>query len=271
MPGINYPQRPYQGQSYGQNFNTGMAQQQAYAQQREAWRRYYEQQRQMYGQIPAQAQMTPQQQMYGQQIQAAARTPEDYRQKINSRSRLAVIAIVTLFALIFLGALVYFMLPKQQQAIQEKPAVEEAPAAVTVGGQQLIKSDVQIDNIKLCSDIDYDFNCMEFEGNTLSAGDSIYLYTRITGFSQVKRDEGNLIGIRQDIETLDPEGIIVYQLTGTAANIADFISEGQSYLHLKNRIKIPADLRPGAYTLKISVIDKITGKEATFEKGFWIE
>jgi hypothetical protein len=271
MPDINYPQKPYQGQSYGQNFNTGMAQQQAYAQQQEAWRKYYQQQQQMYGQIPQQAQMTPQQQRYGQQIQTAAREPEDYRAKINSRSRLAIIAIVTLFVLIFLGVLVYFMLPKQQEAIQGKAAVEEAPAAVTVGGQELLKSDVVIDEIKLCSDIDYDFNCIELEGNTLSAGDSVYLYTRITGFSQIKRDEGNLIGIRQDIETLDPEGITVYQLSGTAANIADFISEGQTYLHLKNRIKIPAELTEGAYTLKINVVDKITGKEASLEKGFWIE
>jgi hypothetical protein len=272
MPDINYPQKPYQGQSYGQNFNTGMAQQQAQMtpQQQEAWRRYYEQQRQMYGQIPQQAQMNPQQQMYGQQIQTAAVTPENYRQKINSRSRLAIIAIVTLFVLIFLGALVYFMLPKQQDAMQETPPREEAASTVTATGQ-VIADDVMIDELTFCTDIDPDFVCTEAETNTFHAGDNVYLYVRIKGFSQVKREEGNLIGIREDIETLDPEGIIVYQLTGTAANIADFISEGQNYLHLRSKISLPLDLGPGAYSFKTIITDKITSKEATLEKGFWIE
>lgn len=265
-------QRPYQGQSYGQNFNTGMAQQQQqqYAQQQEAWRKYYEQQKRMYGQIPQQAQMTPQQQRYGQQIQTAAREPADYRKQINSRSRLAIIAIVTLFTLIFLGVFVYFMLPKQQEVIQEKAPRTEAATIVTATGQ-VITDNIKIDELKFCTDIDPSFVCTEAETNTFKAGDGVYLYVRIKGFSQVKREEGNLIGIKEDVETLDPEGILVYQLTGTAANIADFISEGQSYLHLRSRMNLPVNLKPGAYSFKATITDKITNREATLEKGFWVE
>jgi hypothetical protein len=274
MPDLQYPQKQYQGQSYGQSFNTGMSQQQQqqYAQQQEAWRRYYQQQQQRYGQIPQQAQMTQQQQRYRQQIQTPARQPENYRAQINTKSRLAIIAIATLFALIFLGTIVYFMLPNQQEAIQEKALREESPQQIAIApGQELIKSDVSIDEIKFCSDIDENFYCYETDDNTFGIGESIYVYVRVKEFSQVKREEGNLIGIREDVETLDPEGISVYQLTGTAANVADFISEGQNYLHLKNRLRIPADLSPGAYTLRINVLDKITGKEASLERGFWLE
>ena len=276
MPEQYYPQKPYQGQNTGQTFSTNMAQQQqqaqAYSQQQEAWRRYYQQQQQMYGQIPAQAQMTQRQQQYGQQIQTANAQPKNYNRQIKNKSRLAVIAIATLFGLMFIGALTYFMLPKQQEAIQEKPAREEAPAVIPLsGGQEMLKSDVAIDEIKFCSDIDENFYCYEDQDNTFNIGSSVYLYVRIRGFSQVKRDEGNLIGIKEDVETLDPEGISVYQLSGTAQNLADFITEGQNYLHLKNRLRIPADLTAGAYTLKISIVDKITGKEVRKEKGFWIE
>jgi hypothetical protein len=262
--------QPYKGQSYGQGFNTAMTQQQAqaYAQQQAAWQEYYRRQQQAYGQIP---QMTPQQQ-YNQQIQTAEREHVDYKTQINTKSRLALIAITTLFALILIGSVVYFMLPKQQAAISERQPKEEASQTIAIAPEQeLIKNDVVIDSIKFCSDIDADFNCIEKADNTLDIGGFIYLYTRIRGFSQVKREEGNLIGVKEDIETIDPDGISVYQLTGTAANIADFISEGQNYLHLKNRITIPAELKAGAYTLKISVVDKITGKEASLEKGFWLE
>ncbi|MBW2992653.1 hypothetical protein KY345_05545 [Candidatus Woesearchaeota archaeon] len=274
MPETQYPQRPYQGQNTGQNFNTGMAQQGQYQQAQQQYAQPYPQQQaqQQYNQIPTQAQMTQQQKQYGQQIQTAPREPENYKSQINSKSRLAIIAVATLFGLIFIGSIVYFMLPKQQEVIQEKVVREEAPKVIALAPEQeLIKKDIAIDEIKFCSDIDDNFYCYEEEDNTFDIGESVYVYVRIRGFSQVKREEGYLIGIREDVETLDPEGISVLQLSGTAANLADFISEGQNYLHLKNRLRIPADLVPGAYTLKINVMDKITGKEARLEKGFWLE
>lgn len=269
-----YPQKPYRGQNTGQNFNTDMAQQQQaqYAQRQEAWRRYYEQQRQKYGQIPSQAKLTPQQQQYGQEIETPTIEHENYKNKIENKSKLAIIAIVTLFGLIFIGSMVYFMMPKQQEAIQERPVrVEEPKSILLAGGQELIKSDVVIDEIKFCSDIDENFYCYEKEDNTFDIGGSVYVYIRLKGFSQVKREEGYLIGIKEDVETLDPEGISVYQLTGTAANLADFYSEGREYLHIKNRLSIPAELIPGAYTFKVNIMDKITNKEAKIEKGFWLE
>lgn len=264
MPDIQYPQRPYPGQNTGQNFNTGMAQQQTPQQQQ-----YYQQ---PYGQIPAQAQLTPEQQQQAQTIQTPEIQREDYRAKINLKSRTSVIALVILFGIVFIGAIVYFLLPKQQEVIQEKVVREEAPKTIIVSpGQELIKKDVVIDEIKFCSDIDENFYCYEEEDNTFNIGESVYVYIRVKGFSQVKREEGYLIGVREDVETLDPEGIAVYELSGTAANLADFYSEGKNYLHLKNRFRIPPELKPGVYTFKINIKDKITGKQASQEKGFWLE
>ena len=276
MPDTQYTQRPYPGQNTGQTFNTNMTQQQqqaqAYAQQQEAWRKYYQQQQQTYNQIPAQAQMTQRQQQYGQQIQTAQIQHADYKTQINSKSKLAIIAIATLFGLILIGSVIYFMMPKQQEVIQQKSVREEAPQTITLSeGQELIKSNVAIDEIKFCSDIDQNFYCYEKNDSTFNIGDDVYVYVRIKGFSQVKREEGYLIGIKEDVQTLDPDGISVYQLSGTAANMADFYSEGREYLHIKNKLRIPADLKPGAYTFKVDIKDKITGNDVTQEKGFWLE
>jgi|GEM_PF-2582306 len=264
-----YPQR-YPGQNYGQNFGTNVTQQQQYAQQQEAWRRYYQQQQQQYNQIPGQAQMTPQQQQYGQQIKVPEREHEDYRSKINFNSRTALIALIAIFGVIFIVSLVYFMMPKQQAVIQGAAAKERAPSVVAPT-KEMIQKDIEIDELKFCSDIDENFYCYEEDDNTFDIGGSVYVYVRIKGFSQVKREEGYLIGIRQDVETLDPEGISVYQLSGTAANIADFLSEGQNYLHLKTRLRIPAELKPGAYTFRVTLKDKITDKTVRMERGFWLE
>lgn len=270
MPDIQYPQRPYQGQSTGQSFNTNVTQQQA--QQQQAYARYYQQYQQQYGQIPSQTQLTPEQQKAAQTIPTAGREHANYKAAINLKSRASLIALLLLFGLIVIGVIIYFFLPKQQEVIQEKVVREEAPKSIAIApGQELIKDEVEIIELKFCSDIDEEFYCYEEEDNTFEIGESVYVYIRVEGFSQVKREEGYLIGIREDVETLDPEGISVYELSGTAANLADFFSEGQDYLHLKNRLRIPPELKPGAYTFKVNIKDKITEKQAVQEKGFWLE
>lgn len=77
-------------------------------------------------------------------------------------------------------------------------------------------------------------------------------------------------GIIENIETTH-NGLIVPELT--QRGVKDLLFKGDTYsdeIEVENVLDIPAELAKGRYIVKITIIDKISWKETTFEKEFII-
>lgn len=178
-----------------------------------------------------------------------------------------VIGAIALVVILFVGA--FFFLQRQGET-DTAPAIPSVEEEVLVpAGQQLAQ--VEIEEVKLCSFIDENYNCNEKPGGEFDQGEDVYLYVKVAGFEQIQTKEGYLFGLEESIETVNPEGAVIDPLTGTAIDISDFADQKKDSLLFRNKIPNLYLFNPGEHTVTLSLRDKVTGLVAKKTLSFVVK
>ncbi len=161
--------------------------------------------------------------------------PEYPYEKIEEPRRKAWIWVLVVLIMVVAGVLVYL------GSIKEKIEVTE----------------LEIEELKFCSYIDEEYNCEENPDAVYPVGSNVYIYLKLKGFSQIEKPEGWLIAVKEDIRTIDPNGEEVVSLTGTIADLGDYMTEKSEHLQLKNVLHTSLTDVPGEYAVVVLIKDKI--------------
>jgi hypothetical protein len=219
------------------------------------------------------AQQYPQQQGYGryyqgyygqqQPVQTYADTAEARQ---HAKKKFAIImGAVAALVVIFVGIFFLMSLAEEEGVV----VLEEEQFLVGLTQEEIETlhppQEVYIDELKLCSFIDENYNCNEKPDAIFQKGDDVYLYIKLRQFSQLQTSDGYLIGISEDVETTGPEGERVEALTGSnVVDLASFVDEEQEFLVLKNKFSTISTIvdTVGRHDVRLSIKDKISGAVA---------
>lgn len=129
------------------------------------------------------------------------------------------------------------------------------------------QSALSIKNMTFCRKISYFGNYERFPRNDFTAGHEVLLYTEIENFVSSPTAEGEYrTSLKSLIEIADAQGKIVW--TKGFPSTEDFCrNPRRDYFH-NYQFYIPEDLSTGTYTLKLTIIDELSKKQASNSLNF---
>ena len=166
---------------------------------------------------------------------------------------MAVIAVVILGAV---GVFYFTSKNNFQKAIDEKPKTAE-----------IKEQELMITQLKLCNSIDEDYNCVENFDGKYEPISFIDVLIRVEGLQSKLINGQYKTSYTQSREIIGPNNEIVE--SKIVLDKEDVVQDKGAYsLNMKNDIFLFDNAKPGQYEIKITVVDKNTGKSATKSKGF---
>lgn len=126
---------------------------------------------------------------------------------------------------------------------------------------------LSIKNMTFCRKISYFGNYERFSRNNFTAGHEVLLYTEIENFVSTPTADGEYrTSLKSLIEIADSRGKIVW--TKGFPSTEDFCrNPRRDYFH-NYQFFIPEDLSTGAYTLRLTIIDELSKKQASNSLNF---
>jgi hypothetical protein len=228
-------------------------------------------------QYPQQAQ--PQQQ-YPQQAQPAAQPqqqPQPQPPSLHPDHKKAIIVIAIIF-LSFVGVGVYYMLQPEEnisfeptviEPPQEQEAALTAPTPEPTPAPEPETLELTIDKFVFAHRIDDDFTYIENLDKTFLMEFPIFIYMEPAGFEKVEQGDLYKVDLVQDIEVRGPDGNIVpYMSQQGIVRVNESESED---IALSNELSAAADSKSGIYTVRITLKDMMSGKQATETGTFHLE
>ena len=129
------------------------------------------------------------------------------------------------------------------------------------------QAELSIKNMTFCRKISYFGNYERFPRNEFTAGHEVLLYTEIENFVSSPTADGEYrTSLKSMIEIADSRGKIVW--TKGFPSTEDFCrNPRRDYFH-NYQFYIPEDLSTGAYTLKLTIVDELSKKQASNSLNF---
>jgi hypothetical protein len=131
-------------------------------------------------------------------------------------------------------------------------------------------ADLTLTNTAFCEEISYFGNYKRFPKNEFVPGQPVLFYTEIENFrSELTANGEYRTLLRSIIEVFDSEGRVRWKKTFAATE--DLCrNQRRDYFH-NYQFSIPERLSLGPYTLKLTVVDDLSGKQATNSVRFLVK
>ena len=189
--------------------------------------------------------------------------------KAMGTNQLNVILIVINVILLVAVVIVWMNMNKEVKAETQLVGESQAGTGEQAAGLSEAKTVPLSANVKLCSSIDENYNCNETSKFRINS--VIYMLFSVSGFQQADTDEGQLIGIRANVNTTDSSGKSIESMTGLLFDAALYNTTEQNLRfkeYLSTLMKISS---AGSYNFEFEIIDMITGETITKTMPFEME
>jgi hypothetical protein len=140
-----------------------------------------------------------------------------------------------------------------KEAATTTPTVPVTPAVTPTAPVAPAAAELRIDELKLCSNIDANWNCAE--SNTFNVGDKIYVYVKLSGMKQ----SAGKVYLEEVLIFRDQKNAILHSLT-TFEDITNYYDQQISTIKINKMRQSIASDPPGIYNYDISVTDMFTNK-----------
>lgn len=255
-----YNQSNYRGQQNSQQYRQQYGQQsnQQYGQRNQYAQRFGQQTSQQVGQ--------QQNNQYGQNYGQQNYVQQGYNNQTSeySHGHKKIFAVVGILVALFIGVGIFFMLPTEEQEFNTDYETSNLIPSVP-----LTADEFRINNLKFASVVYQDYSYVEQIDKTFNIEDPIYIYFEPRGFEYQETNNGYKFHIVQDLEVWNPDGEKISYLD--VKGIVELKDLDYLKLSIHNSMLLEYEEKPGAYTVKITLHDKMSGKSVVAEDYFILE
>ncbi len=159
--------------------------------------------------------------------------------------------------------------PVTPEVTPQNPVVPTAPATPTAPVMPVTPAvtapELKIDDLKLCSAIDENWNCVENPTGTFKRGDVFYVYFIVKNLKSKNINETQTIGFLGDLEQHSPNGDLIentknFYIYGAEVDKEALYNQVMTTKMITEQIDVP-----GEYKFKITIRDAYSNSEDSIE------
>jgi len=146
------------------------------------------------------------------------------------------------------------------------PMTLTTPIAPVTPTPKVAGGNLTITELKLCNNIDANWNCNENPTGTFKRGNSVWVYAKLTSFVTKINESKQKIGIAENVFVLNPSGVPVPKFSGKVLDFENYVTGG--YIFIRNIIRTNENDTPGNYLITVVFTDKFSNKSVSGLKVF---